>query len=64
MVMAYTPLERGEILHLEPIHRLAKKYLKTPAQIALNWLISKPFVITIPKAEKKEHIRENIDSMG
>ena len=64
MVMAYTPLERGEILHLEPIRRLAKKYLKTPAQIALNWLISKPFVITIPKAEKKEHIRENIDSMG
>ncbi len=64
IVMAYTPLERGEVMRLEILRKLAGKYGKSPAQIALNWLISKPFVVTIPKAEKKKHIKENIDTMG
>lgn len=64
IVMAYTPLERGEVLRLEIIRKLAEKYGRSPAQIALNWLISKPLIVTIPKAEKKKHIKENIDTMG
>ncbi len=64
IVMAYTPLEHGKVLRLEIIRKLAEKYGISPAQIALNWLISKPLIVTIPKAEKKKHIKENIDTMG
>ncbi len=64
IVMAYTPLEHGKVLRLEIIRKLAEKYGRSPAQIALNWLISKPLIVTIPKAEKKKHIKENIDTMG
>jgi len=42
---------------------MAKKYKKTPAQIALNWLISQEIVLPIPKSVEKNHIDENIDSI-
>ncbi|MCR8433257.1 MAG: aldo/keto reductase [Crenarchaeota archaeon] len=64
IIMAYTPLERGEVLRLRNVIKLAEKYGKTPAQIALNWLISKPLVVAIPKSENRNHIKENIDTMG
>lgn len=64
IVMAYTPIERGRVLHLKSVIRIAEKYGKTPAQVALNWLISKPSVVAIPKSENKNHIKENIDAMG
>lgn len=64
IVMAYTPLERGEVLCVNAIQELAKKYGKTPTQIALNWIISKPYIVAIPKSERREHIKENIDAMG
>jgi diketogulonate reductase-like aldo/keto reductase len=31
----------------------------TPAQVALAWTLSKPGVISIPKAARLEHVREN-----
>jgi len=43
---------------------LAEKYGKTPAQVALNWVIWKNNVITIPKAVRKEHLEENAGAAG
>ena len=46
------------------LNDLAKKYQKTPAQIALNWLISKKGVVAIPKASNFKHIKENLGAVG
>lgn len=62
LVTAYRPIEKGEILSMPSVQALAKKYGKTPSQIALNWLISDPAVITICKASSKEHLKENFES--
>ena len=35
----YCPLGRGVILKDEKVLALARKYLKTPAQIAIRWSI-------------------------
>ncbi|MEM0365491.1 MAG: aldo/keto reductase [Acidilobaceae archaeon] len=64
LIQAYTPLERGEVLKDKLVREIADKYNKTPAQIALNFIISRPRVIAIPKAEKIEHIRELAGTMG
>lgn len=63
-IVAYSPVERGllgENCNNEVVLGLAQKYGKTPAQIALNWLISQKITYAIPKAIQKEHIDQNID---
>ncbi|MHA1665691.1 MAG: aldo/keto reductase [Candidatus Njordarchaeales archaeon] len=61
---AHTPLDKGRLAKNKMFQEIGKKYNKTAAQVALNWLISKPRVITIPKASSEEHIRENAGAMG
>lgn len=64
-IMAYRPIERGLLLKPHPVlEQLSKKYNKTYAQIAINWLISKPGIITITKASSISHLKENLGSMG
>jgi diketogulonate reductase-like aldo/keto reductase len=63
-IQAYTPLERGEVLKAGKVREIASKYGKTPIQIALNYLISRPRVVAIPKAEKVEHVREIAGALG
>ena len=37
-----------------------EKYGKTPAQVALNWLIMySPLIVPIPGAKKPEHVIDN-----
>ncbi len=59
LLTAYSPLKKVPLDHLE---QMAQKYGKTPAQIALNYLISQDNVIAIPKASSKEHIKENAEA--
>ncbi len=61
MVTAYSPLGQGSVLENELIQELAEKYGKTPAQIALRWLIEQEKVVVIPKASSKEHLEQNMD---
>jgi len=63
-VQAYTPLERGRILENERIRQIARKYGKSSVQVALNYLISRPMVTTIPKSEKTERIKEFAGALG
>ena len=49
-----------EVLSL--LRSLGEKYSKTPAQIALNWLLSKKDVIPIPGAKNIKQAKENADS--
>jgi len=48
----------------EILDNLAKKYDKSQVQIALNWLIAKPQVVTIPKSTNQQHLLENLGSVG
>ncbi|MDI6846631.1 MAG: aldo/keto reductase [Candidatus Bathyarchaeia archaeon] len=66
MVIAYRPLAKGELAKpgIKLLDELAERYCRTQAQIAINWLISKPNVVTIPKAVRIEHIKENLGAIG
>ena len=59
---AWSPLARtqGGILEEEILNKLADKYNKTPAQIALRWHIDRGTMI-IPKSVHMERLKENID---
>ena len=65
-VVAYRPLERRLLAdrHHEPLLvELAEKYSRTPAQIALAWLIGQDAVIPIPKASQSAHVDENLGAL-
>ena len=58
---AYSSLMRGKIFKIQQFVHLAKKYKKSPSQIALRWLIEQKNVIALFKAGNKTHIEENFD---
>ncbi|MBI4451969.1 aldo/keto reductase [Candidatus Woesearchaeota archaeon] len=64
--IAYRPLMKGRLAKpgIRILDELAEKYSKTQAQIALNWVVSKPNIIAIPKASTKEHLAENLGAVG
>ncbi len=65
IVMAERPIERGILLKSHPVmDNLSKKYNKTKAQIAINWLISKRNIVAIPKSTNIDHLKENMGSVG
>ncbi|MGC9505215.1 aldo/keto reductase [Baaleninema sp.] len=53
---------------IEPVtlmlEQLAERYAKTPAQIALNWLIGQGGVVPIPGAKNAEQARQNAGALG
>jgi diketogulonate reductase-like aldo/keto reductase len=66
ILIAWRPLDKGSITSGSgPIlDEIALRYKKTPAQIAINWLISKKNIVTIPKASQKKHLIENAGALG
>jgi diketogulonate reductase-like aldo/keto reductase len=62
-VIAYSPLDRGDIPTRRLPKELLKKYDMTPAQIILNWVTYRERVVAIPKASNIEHIEENARSV-
>jgi diketogulonate reductase-like aldo/keto reductase len=58
-VMAYSPLEQGRLTGRKALHAVAARLGRTPAQVALAWVLRKSGVIAIPKAGHVEHVREN-----
>jgi diketogulonate reductase-like aldo/keto reductase len=65
LVVAERPIERGLVNEPNPLlDELSDKYGKTKVQIAINWLISKDNVVTIPKSTNREHLIENLGSIG
>ena len=67
-IIAYSPFASGKMFGasrreaLETLDTIGKKYKKSAAQVALNWLMSKKGVIPIPKAANASHMRENAES--
>jgi diketogulonate reductase-like aldo/keto reductase len=58
-IVAYMPLEKGEVLNNPLVGQVAQKYNATPAQTALAYLLSKKMQ-PIPKALRRAHIEQNI----
>ena len=66
-LIAWRPVQYGELAssaHAGLIHQLAQKYEKTPAQIAINWLITQVGVGTLFMSRNEEHIKENLGALG
>lgn len=66
LIIAYQPFAGGKLTKpgFKMLDDLGKKYKKTPAQIAINWLVSKPNIITIPKTTSISHLKENLGALG
>jgi len=65
-IVAYRPVERGLLADKAENRELIQvaSHCKRPvAQVAINWLIGQPGVVTIPKAVARAHIEENLGSM-
>ena len=58
-VMAYSPVGQGRLSSNSRLADLARRLGATPAQIALAWVMRHPGVIAIPKASRREHVRDN-----
>ncbi len=63
-VLAYFPLAHGRLASDAELSRIGAKYGKTPSQVALNILASKPNVFPIPRASRVEHVKLNAESVG
>jgi diketogulonate reductase-like aldo/keto reductase len=46
------------------LDEMCDKYQKTPAQIAINWLISQDNVVSVVKTSSIEHLQENLGAVG
>jgi diketogulonate reductase-like aldo/keto reductase len=53
------PDKRGGVLE-----EVAREAGKTPAQVALNWCLTRPPVVVIPKTNSVERTEENCGATG
>jgi diketogulonate reductase-like aldo/keto reductase len=58
-VMAYSPIDQARLLRHRKLGVMAERVGRTPAQLALAWLLSRPGVIAIPKTSHRDRMREN-----
>jgi diketogulonate reductase-like aldo/keto reductase len=70
-VLAYRPIAHGALANpsgklSEIVDEISRKHGgKTPAQIALNWLVNKSkMVFPIPRASRPERVMENMGAVG
>jgi|JI10StandDraft_1071094.scaffolds.fasta_scaffold414951_2 diketogulonate reductase-like aldo/keto reductase len=64
LITAWGPLGKGLLKTANVLHQMADKYDKTPYQVALNWLITQSYVVTISKTSTPEHLTENLGALG
>lgn len=60
VLTAYSPLAQGQVFKNSVLKSLGEKYNKTPAQLALRWLLEKK-IVAIPKASSEAHLKNNLD---
>jgi 2,5-diketo-D-gluconate reductase B len=61
LLTAYQPISRGEILDDATLRKIGEAHGKSPAQVALRWLIQQENVAAIPKARSEDHLKNNLD---
>ena len=63
VLTAYSPLKH-DVLENDVVKRIANEHNVTPAQVAIQWLVRQPLVITIPKTSDTDHAQENLDALN
>ncbi|MEZ5729006.1 MAG: aldo/keto reductase [Burkholderiaceae bacterium] len=58
--MAYCPLDEGALARDAALASIGSALGASAAQVAIAWLLSRPGVIAIPKAVRREHVDENL----
>jgi 2,5-diketo-D-gluconate reductase B len=61
MLTAYAPVARGRVFKDKTLTAIGRKHGKSPAQIALRWLIEQDGVAAVPKAAQRAHAAANLD---
>jgi 2,5-diketo-D-gluconate reductase B len=61
LLTAYSPVAKGRVSKDATLREIGEAYGKTPAQVALRWLIQQEKVVAIPKAASENHLRGNFD---
>ena len=63
-VTAYSPLAQGRLADYPTLANVARKHGVTTAQVALAWLLEQPGVAAIPKAQRAESQRANLEALS
>ncbi|HSQ73723.1 MAG TPA: aldo/keto reductase [Rubrivivax sp.] len=58
-LMAYSPIDQGELVDHPGLRTVAESHRATPAQVALAWVLRQPGVMALPKALRAVHLRHN-----
>jgi diketogulonate reductase-like aldo/keto reductase len=58
--MAYSPFDQGRLRPDAALSGVARRHGATPAQIALAWTLRDEHVVSIPKATRTSHVRDNV----
>jgi 2,5-diketo-D-gluconate reductase B len=61
LLTAYSPVAKGRVSNDATLREIGEAHGKTPAQVALRWLIQQEKVAAIPKAASEDHLRSNFD---
>ena len=66
MIVAYSPFANGRVFKedLPALDGICEKLGKTRAQVAVNWLLAKPGIVTIAKASSPGHWKDIMGSLG
>jgi diketogulonate reductase-like aldo/keto reductase len=64
LLVAWRPLQKGVLTPTPLLADLARKYGKTPNQIAINWLVSQDKVVTVSKTSTLDHLTENLGALN
>lgn len=60
---AYSPLGRGADINLPLVSELAQKYNVSPAQVILNWIMSRG-IVAIPKSASPSRVEDNLKALS
>jgi 2,5-diketo-D-gluconate reductase B len=63
-ITAYCPLAQGRLADHPALAAIAAKHGAAPAQVALKWLLDQDGVMAIPKAQRPESQKANLDAVA
>lgn len=61
LLVAYSPLAKGLVPRNPVVREIAWRRQRSPAQIALRWLVQQEHVVAIPKSTDPAHLRQNLN---
>lgn len=61
VLTAYSPLAEGLVVDDDVLERIGRRHGKSPAQVAIRWLVQQENVVAIPKTSTPSRARENLD---